>query len=618
LSYMTDLERRELLDGFNNTEVLYPLDKTVIDLFEDQVRRTPDKLAVHDEDCSLSYGELNALSSKIAEQLYPLNISNESSPVGVILERSVSMIAVLIAIMKSGKPYIPLDPNFPQDRLNYLIEHSGIDIIILENQELSRNFDVTHKLLKEDLLEKTCNSSGKFPSKATSSDSAYIIYTSGSTGKPKGVEISHRSLVNFIESINKKPGIKESDVLLSVTTFSFDISLLEFFATLVAGATLYLPAKETLLNPDEVIARINKFSITLLQATPSFYGMLFKENRSRNNNLRLLCGGEPVSESLLKKLLLVSKEVWNMYGPTETTIWSSVKKLTVPAEALNIGQPINNTRFYIFDDNGNPVPVGVLGNIYIAGDGLAKGYYRDPDATDNRFIVHPLFTSQRIYNTGDIGRWLPNGEIEFFGRKDRQVKIRGFRIELEEIEKAIVDYSSHIEQSIVLVKEHLGESVLVAYLLSSEMDIEKTSLLAYLKGKLPVYMIPNYYHFMDSFPLTPNGKLDKKNMPQVSEAFQIKNEFLPPKNRTEAELVRIWKEVLKVEEISTTDNFFDLGGTSLKLVEIHSKINSLWAGKLTMADMFVLNSINALAVALSDSTDHKDLMNSGEVNFFDI
>ena len=423
LAYLSREEEHQLLKTFNDTTVDYPKDKTLIDLFRENAETYPDKVALVDAYKSYSYAELDKLSNQIAAYLIFVCGKQDKSPITILLDRSVYMIAVLIGVLKSGRAYIPLDPGFPKERLRYIIDNSQSKISICQEQFKFEGVEGISWLTLETILSKINNFEDVACDDISSSDTAYIIYTSGSTGNPKGVEIRHQSLVNFLRGIQQKPGIISSDTLFSVTTYSFDISLLEFFAPLLSGATVYIAMPEVLSTPHFIIQKLKELNPTIIQATPSFYQMLFNAGWNGNKQLKVLCGGDLLSERLAEKLLTHSKEVWNMYGPTETTIWSSVKKMEQSKDASNIGMPINNTQFYILDPFLNLKPIGIPGSIYIGGDGLAKGYYRNEELTNGKFIKNPFDTAgELIYETGDLGKWNDKGEIEFLGRNDNQVK----------------------------------------------------------------------------------------------------------------------------------------------------------------------------------------------------
>ena len=612
LDYLTSEERDLLLTGFTDTKVDYPRDKTIIQLFEAQVEDTPENVAIEDSKIELTYKELSQKSDRVAQYLVS-HLGNSNEPVGVLVDRSAELIILLLGILKSGKSYIPIDPMLPKERIEYIINHSHASVIISEesflqefnsvktsdnstNPENKADFIAKEKLLQfESTQEENINPISK------AGDTAYIIYTSGSTGNPKGVEIGHQALTNFLTSIQRKPEVGCQDILYSVTTYSFDISILEFFTPLISGASVFIADKETLNDAEQLKKELEKINPTIIQATPSFYQMLFNAGWKGNKDLKILCGGDRLNELLAEKLLNHSKEVWNMYGPTETTIWSSTKKIEEPSDASNIGKPINNTQIYIVDQHHNLVPQNTVGRIFIAGDGLAKGYYKNEALTEEKFIENPFSRAEnnnpKMYETGDLGKWNEEGEIEFLGRNDFQVKVRGFRIELGEIESRLEEYPD-IKQCVADAKEVNGEKVLVVYYTKdSEISIDKTGLREYLQSKLPEYMVPGFFVELDSIPLTPNGKIDRKALPGVTDEDLIRREYVAPRNETEQKLVEIWQEILGIERVGIKDNFFELGGDSISGIRIINKI--LESGyKCTVKELYNSQNIDKLSVIL--------------------
>ncbi len=596
LNYLSSDERTQVVETFNNYKKEYPKEKTVVDLFKEEVAKTPNKIALKDDTRAYTYKELDAFSSQISNYLNQKYGANQKQSVAVLLDRSAVMVAVLLGILKSGKSYIPLDPAFPAERLSYIIENSQTEIIISE-KDFAVDATTEASILKlEHLLEQINEYDTSCTTIVSPEDTAYIIYTSGSTGNPKGVEIGHRSLTNFLTSMKNQPGIDSSDTFFSVTTYSFDISILEFFTPLISGAELYVANKETLSNPELIIEKIEQITPTILQATPSFYQMLFNAGWNGNNKLKVLCGGDLLSESLAEKLIKNTLEVWNMYGPTETTIWSSIKKINQPKDASNIGKPINNTQIYLLDEFLNPLPIGSAGAIFIAGDGLAKGYYKNEFLTNERFIESPFEEQKLIYNTGDLGKWNANGEIEFLGRNDNQVKIRGYRIELNDIEAKLNDING-IKDSVVVAKKDDQNAFLVAFIIKSDNILSENDIINSLKLSLPNYMIPNVILELDSFPLTPNQKVDRKRLSQqdIHQSLNQDN-FKVPTSSLEARLLKFWIEALNLNDsVSTDANFFALGGHSLNAVKIIGLIKNYLGYSISFKTFFEYPTVETLA-----------------------
>ncbi|GIQ60769.1 hypothetical protein Flavo103_39050 [Flavobacterium collinsii] len=597
LTYLSKEEAHQILVAFNNTKKNGEKDTTLIDLFQEQVENSPGKDAVKDDSRSYSYSELNKLSNQIAEYLRTTYGKNDKSPIAVLLDRSANLIVVLLGILKSGRSYIPLDPAFPEERLNYIIDNSQSKLLINEkNYSLTTTNDVRVVSL-EDILDGIDIFKENLGKVVSPKDTAYIIYTSGSTGNPKGVEIRHSSLTNFLTSIQETPGIKRDDLFFSVTTYSFDISILEFFVPLISGATLYVANQSVLSDPRLIVQKLEEMQPTIIQATPSFYQMLFNADWQGSKQLKVMCGGDLLSEALAEKLINHSLEVWNMYGPTETTIWSSVKKIEHFKDASIIGKPINNTQFYILDDSLNPKPIGTSGAIYISGNGLAKGYYKNKALTKEKFIKNPFDASGLLYETGDVGKWNDDGEIEFLGRNDNQVKIRGYRIELGDIESQLNQIEG-IQNSVVIARKgDQQEAFLVAYILEREEKIDRERISAALRTNLPYYMIPNVIIPLEEFPLTPNQKIDRKALSQRTIQQNISyDDFRAPISDLEKKLSGYWNEVLNSKEpIGVNDNFFALGGHSLNAVKLIGLVVKELSLDISLKTIFDYPTIESLA-----------------------
>ncbi|CAA7196353.1 non-ribosomal peptide synthetase [Chryseobacterium potabilaquae] len=630
LNYLTSSERYQLLHEFNDTKVDYPSDKTIVQLFEEQVGRTPENVAVQDSKIKLTYRELKEKSDRVARYLIS-NLGENNEPVGVLVDRSAELIVLLLGILKSGKCYIPIDPMLPKERIEYIIDHSQASVIVTEEGYLqefnsiktgdNNNKSTANFIDKDTLLQFENTQKVDIYNIPKPSDTAYIIYTSGSTGNPKGVEIGHQALINFLTSIRSKPKVQPQDILYSVTTYSFDISILEYFIPLISGASVFIASKETLNNAEQLKAGLENINPTIIQATPSFYQMLFNAGWNGNKDMKILCGGDSLNESLAEKLLNHSKEVWNMYGPTETTIWSSTKKIEKPSDASNIGKPINNTQIYIVDQHHNLLPQNTVGRIFIAGDGLAKGYYKNETLTQEKIIDNPFSTTDKnnlkMYETGDLGKWNEEGEIEFLGRNDFQVKVRGFRIELGEIETKLQEYLN-IQQAVADAKEVNGEKVLVAYYTKdNESNIDKTGLREYLQSKLPEYMVPGFFVELEAIPLTPNGKIDRKALPSVSGEDLIRREYVAPRNETEQKLVEIWQQILGIEKVGITDNFFELGGHSLMAGKIMNTISKELNKEVSLKHIFQNQTIESLVKVFNDDSKEKTIiLKAGEKEYY--
>jgi amino acid adenylation domain-containing protein len=569
---LTVAERDQVLRSWNQTSSSYPSETPFTRLFEDRVRQNPEAVAVSLGGEALTYGELNAKANRLAHLL----IRQGAKPgviVGLCLNRSLDLVVALLAIQKSGAAYLPLDPGFPAERLSYMLADSGASLL-LADPDAAEGIEVPPqvKRIQLDQLSLDDGPADNVSSEPGSNDPAYVIYTSGSTGRPKGVVVQHGALVNFLCSMQRKPGLSNGDVLAAVTTISFDIAGLELYLPLMVGARVELVPRETAADPILLASLIEASGATVLQATPSTWRMLIEEGWTGSDRLRALCGGEALSSDLAEALLPRVRELWNLYGPTETTIWSSLEKIEPGDRMLSIGRPIANTQLYVVDKAGKPVSVGVAGEIWIGGDGVALGYHRRPELTAERF-VHDRFSDRsggRLYRTGDLGRWLPDGRLQHLGRIDSQVKIRGFRIELGEIEAALNAHPMVRHSAVVTREARPGDVRIVAYIVvNGGEDLTVSEVRRYLRASLPDYMIPSFVMTLQSLPLTANGKLDRGALPDV---FRSVGDDValsePPAPGMEQLIADIWREALRVDKVSAGDKFFDLGGHSLLAIRV--------------------------------------------------
>ncbi len=618
LNILTDSERHQLLVEWNQTQIDYP-NQCIHQLFEAQVERTPDNIAIVFEQHQLTYRELNDRANQLAHYLQVQGIV-PNMLVGLYVERSPMMMIGLLGILKTGAAYVPLDPNHPLDRIEYAIEDAQIGIILTQQQLIDRlqNWSSVELICLDTDWAKISTQSTITPILATDTDRiAYLIYTSGSTGKPKGVEARHRGVVNFITSMQRQPGMTATDILLSVTTLSFDMAVLEIYLPITVGAQLVLVSREEAMDGKKLAATIARLGITLMQGTPATWGVLLESGWQGESNLKIITGAEPISTDLVTQLLTKSSSVWNLYGPTETTVWSTAYQVQGHEQRIPIGKPIANTEIYILDAHLQPVPIGVTGELYIGGAGLARGYWHKPDLTAEKFIPDPFSTdpTARIYRTGDLARYLPTGEIECLGRIDFQVKLRGFRIELGGIE-AVFCQHPQIDRAVATVREdHPGDRRLVAYLVCERqsgsgagsglegIDDRLTPptvdrLREFLAGKLPSYMIPSAIVFLETLPLTPNGKIDRRALPAPSNIRQLDTLLVTSDDELELQLTKMWEQVLKIQPIGIEDNFFDLGGHSLLAVKLIAKIEQVWQQKLPLATFIAAPTIAQFATIL--------------------
>src|SRR5437660_118077 len=483
-------------------------------LFEAQVERSPDAIAAVYEEQALTYDTLNHKANQLAHHLKKCGVGPETL-VGLAVNRSLDMLIGALGILKSGGAYVPLDPAFPRERLRFMIDDARLAIFVTQ-EELAAQLDQSDAVLVKldsdsDLIVRE---SVENPiSNITANNLAYVTYTSGSTGQPKGVQIEHRALTNFLCSMRRKPGFTAEDIFLSVTTLSFDISGLELFLPLICGARVVIAPRDAMIDGRLLKDLITTSGATVMQATPATWRMLIDAGWTGSDRLRVLCGGEALSRDLANDLLARCDELWNRYGPTETTIWSSLSKIESTAGPITIGHPIANTQFYLLEENLNRLPPGEIGELHIGGLGLARGYLNSPELTAERFFADPFADSAnaRLYKTGDVARFLPDGSVEFLGRTDTQIKLRGFRIELGEIE-AVLTESRNVAQAVVIMREDQpGDQRLIAYVVSkSGAQIDARELRRQMEKRLPDHMVPSTIVELDRLPLTPNTKIDRK------------------------------------------------------------------------------------------------------------
>ncbi len=590
---------KKKLEEFNSTEVSIP-DCLVQNFFEKQAKLQPGETAIISKSQNLTYRELDEQANKLSAYLIHLGVV-PGDVVGVYMERSTEIVISILGILKSGCCYLPMDPSFPVERLRYMFEDSGSKVLISQRslQDKFEYFTNASFVIIDD-VRSIINTypSDKPDIKSDPHALAYILYTSGSTGKPKGVKVHHQAVVNFINSMSHSPGINAKDTLLAVVTFSFDISGYELFVPLSNGAKIVMAGDQDITDGSALINLIEQNNVTIIQATPTFWSVLLSSGWKGKNDLKALCGGEALTSYLVRQLFPKVGELWNMYGPTETTIWSTYSQITDPDAPITIGKPIDNTGIYILDKNNQCLPIGVIGEVAIGGLGVTKGYNNLPDLTAEKFIRFD--NDQIIYKTGDQGRYLKDGNIELLGRNDNQVKLRGFRIELGEIESVLSKFKGIKEVVIKLQEFDRNDERLVAYLnVSEDFNIDSKELNRLIKEKLPSYMIPSAYKVMKGFPKTSNGKTDRKALTfETNEMGNIGRDDVKTMTPTESIIHKIWCETLKSENISITDNFFEVGGNSLLAITVFSKINSALNVKVVLRVFFDSPRIKDLAEAI--------------------
>jgi amino acid adenylation domain-containing protein len=607
LPLLTAAERYQLLDQWNDTERVFAHELCIQQLIEAQVARTPHQMAVVFEEQQLTYQELNQKANQLARHLQQLGVTTETL-VGVSMERSIEMLIALLAVLKAGGAYVPLDPHYPPDRLALMVEDSGLSILLTKQESANVIPDYSGQTVCLDTQwhEIASNLGDDLNTSVQPHNLAYIIYTSGSTGKPKGVQLEHRGVVNFLQSMQTEPGISTEDILLAVTSISFDIAVLELFLPLLVGAKVIIAAQQVTGDANQLLELMLRTEATIMQATPATWRMLAAARWQEMPALKMLCGGEPLPHDLAKLMLQKCSSLWNVYGPTEATVWATVYEVKSDFDSIPIGHPLANTQVRILDAHGQLVPIGVAGEIHLGGVQLARGYLNRPDLTAERFILNPNNPSERLYKTGDLGRYLADGNVECLGRIDNQVKIRGFRIELGEIESHLGSHSV-VSNCVVVAREDVpGDKRLVAYIVAENNVPTVKELRQFLELTLPQYMIPSHFVILERFPLTPNGKVDRRALP-VPELETSTENFIAPRNELEQKLAKIWQSVLNLETISVQDNFFELGGHSLLAVQLFDKIEKTFQRKLPLATLFQAPTIETLG----------EILASGEMNVWD-
>ena len=599
IEIVTPNEKNLILNKFNDTKTEYPKSKTISMLFEEQVNKTPNSIAIAFGDKKLTYKELNEKANSLANYLRNSGIARNDL-VGIMVNRSLEMIISILAVLKAGGAYIPIDPTYPKDRIEYMLDSSNAKILLTQNH-LRDNINFKNKVFVDlDNHDIFSLSSQNLKNINTPEDLAYVIFTSGSTGKPKGVMLMQKNIVNFIFGMTKEFHFSSKNTIVSITTMSFDIFVLESLMPLLNGLKVVIANEDEQTNVVSFNKLCIKHGVEIIQTTPSRI-LAFLHDTDHLEFIKkathILIGGEPFPITLLKKLKeITNAKIYNMYGPTETAVWSSVKDLTNTSE-INIGLPISNTKFYILDENLHPVPLYTPGELYIAGDGVCSGYLNNKLLTEKNFIKNPFMNNSIMYKTGDLGLYLKNGEMLCLGRSDYQVKIRGLRIELGEIEDKISEISGVSSCVVVKAISDSSYEFLCAYY-TSNTNIETSSIRNYLEKFLPSYMIPSYFIKLDSIPHTPNGKIDRKALP-MPQTQVIKEDIVPPRNDIDSKLVNIFKNLLKLENISIDHSFFELGGDSLSAINLCIEIQKNFHAQFFVKDILEHPSVKSLSDIIS-------------------
>ncbi|MGZ8222346.1 MAG: non-ribosomal peptide synthetase [Methylobacter sp.] len=615
---LTESERRQLLVDWNNTATSLPADQCIHELFEAQAAATPQAVAVIYEDKQLSYAELNAQANQLAHHLRELGVKPDAL-VAICGERSLNIVVGLLAILKAGGAYVPLDPAYPKERLAFMLEDSA-PVALLTQGRLESLFEgIAKDLPVLDLEDKSPLWASRPETNLDYNDAklspenlAYVIYTSGSTGKPKGVMIEHKNLCNLITDVKNRYSIGAEDRILQFAAIAFDMSLQDIFGALLLGAGLVLRTGTWIAGANKFWALCEKNRVSIITLPTLFWQQLAQEDHIEipATVRHITIGGEAVSSKVLAAWFdrkSYRPKLFNGYGPTEATVYSTSHEPSAASLSWQaIGRPITNTRVYILDSNHQPVPIGVTGELFIGGAGIARGYLNRPELTAERFSADPFVeeADARMYKTGDLARWLADGTLEFLGRNDFQVKIRGFRIELGDIETKLAEHPAVREVAVLAQEKRDGLKQLVAYLvLRDDFMPSIFELRDFLKKKMPDFMVPSAFMFLAALPVTPNGKLDRKALPEPSINLQVSEaKFIAPRNTVEQNLTDLWAEVLKRDRIGVHDNFFALGGHSLLAVKVITEINQRFAADLARGVMYQSPTIEELGLIISSGT----------------
>ncbi|WP_162309047.1 non-ribosomal peptide synthetase [Brevibacillus antibioticus] len=601
LEILTLEEKHIILHAFNDTAVPYDSDKPVYRWIEEQAKKTPDQTAIVFGNESLTYRQVNEKANQLARLLRRQDVQADSIVVQ-ISDRSFEMIIGLLAIWKAGGAYLPIDPFYPMDRIRYMMEDSGATILLTADPQGlgTHHFHGTIIDLRDPDL--ACEESTDLEQCASTENLAYLLYTSGSTGKPKGVMVNHQSVSNLLRALIDHIDFRSGKRIVSVTTPAFDIFVVETFIALALGLTVVVASDEELQDPELLCERLVRSQVQMIQTTPSRMQLLFNHSDFSDRSLHvtdIMIAGEAFPETLLSQLAtyVPKASIYNIYGPTETTVYATLHPLTID-QPITIGKPLANMKVYIMDADNNLMPIGIAGELCIAGDGLARGYLNRSELTAEKFTQNRF--GELIYRTGDLARWLPNGEIDYLGRMDSQEKIRGFRVELNEI-KHCLNQHPLIQDAVVTIRnDSPSEKTIIGYYIG-EQDIDVSELIEHLQKTLPYYMIPAYFVRVDEWPLTPSGKIDRNQLPEVegSRSFST-GEFVAPTTQLELELSAIWRGVLELETISVHDNFFQVGGNSIKVVWMHSQINTKFPGRVRITDLFAYPTIAKLSAFIEE------------------
>ncbi|MCP4154056.1 MAG: amino acid adenylation domain-containing protein, partial [bacterium] len=597
IDLLTEQEKRNVVYEFNEKITDYPADKTLQQQFEEQVEKTPTRIALVFRQKELTYRELNQQANRLALMLKERGVGS-ATITAIMLERSLEMITGLLGILKAGGAYLPIDTAYPKPRINHILNDSAAPILVTR-KNLPEGLDFAGETLL--LEENTLTHGGDTPNpqqESTAGDLAYVIYTSGTTGNPKGVLVEHQNVVAYIHAFWENFKITADDVLLQLVSYSFDAFVEEVYPLLLRGAKLVIPLKDEILDIRVFVKKLAEKEITIISCSPLLVNELNKYAPLTHTLHTIISGGDVLKPNYMNRLIKQSA-VYNTYGPTETSVCAAYYRCLPPAKGeedynIPIGSPISNYQVYILDPTEEPVPIGVSGEIHISGHGVARGYLNRPEITQEKFIENPYKPGETIYKSGDLGRWLPDGNIEFLGRIDRQIKIRGYRIELGEIETKLAAHDAVKETVVIDRDDSYGDKYLCAYFTADE-ELTPGELISFLQMELPEYMVPSYFIQLDKLPLTANGKVNKKKLPAPEGQATSGVEYTPPRDDMEKKLAETWQEILKIEKVGIDDNFFRIGGHSLKAAVLTGRIYKEFNTRFPLSEIFKIPTIRGIA-----------------------
>ncbi|HEX2207627.1 MAG TPA: amino acid adenylation domain-containing protein [Longimicrobium sp.] len=597
LPLLSEDEARAVLAIGNETDAGYAAEP-IHRLVAAQAARTPHAPAVASRGETLTYADLDARSNRLAHHLVRLGVGRGDA-VAISMERSASLLVAMLAVWKAGAAYVPIDPAYPEDRRAYMLADSAAAVVLTDAASADGIPATAARTVVIDRIDLAAGAETAVSVDVDADDLAYVIYTSGSTGRPKGVMVPHRGVASFLASMAREPGLTADDVLVAVTSLSFDIAVLELLLPLVRGAKVVVATREEAMDAGRLSRLLESERATAMQATPATWRLLAASGWAGDARLAILCGGEALAPDLARELLPRGRALWNLYGPTETTIWSTVQRVE-SAERIHLGGPIANTRVHVLDDALRPCPAGVPGELFIGGHGVVRGYLRRPSLTAGRFVPDPYGATPgaRMYRTGDLVRRRADGALEFLGRTDFQVKVRGFRIELGEIEARLAEHPS-VAQAVAAVRpDASGDARLVAYVVPRGDAPGADVLRRALAERLPDHMVPSAYVVLDALPLTPNGKVDRRALPAPEARRDLAGGFVAPGTEAETTIAALWREVLGTDRVGVEDNFFDLGGNSMSLIRLARRLAQSMGSTATAVDLFRFPTVRAQAAYL--------------------